>query len=130
MKRLLPIILLLFISGFARGQDTRANSFECMLNPGYQGFSKNEIIAFICKSHFENFRLLDKRVTLTFDNGFDIILLSAKELQQSGLLTDISAYLPAFPPDFKLPAFHINQSGQIAAAYPVNSKVKYAKAKR
>jgi len=127
MKKTLLSILILFISQITWSQQTNPKSFECQLNQGYQGFTQSEIVSFISQSQFENFRLLDKRVTLNFDNGFDIILLSAKELQQAGLLKDITSYQTSFPPKYQLPVFHLNQKGQIAAGYPVNKNAKYSR---
>jgi hypothetical protein len=127
MKRLIPFILFLLVTNAILCQSTNVQSFECRIKSGYQGFTQSEIITFISQSHFENFRLLDKRVTLSFDNGFDIILLSAKELEQSGLLRDVTAYQSDFPPNYILPVFHLNDRGQIAAGYPANKNVKYSR---
>jgi hypothetical protein len=130
LKIRLLIILFLFIAKIALCQQTRANSFICHLGPNFKDLTRSEIVSIICNSQFENFRLLNQRVTLNFDNGFDIILLSAQELQQLGLINDLSSYQQAFPPKYKLPVFHVNGKGQIAAAYPVNTDVKYSRGNR
>jgi len=108
---------------------TLAKSFDYQFHGSSQAFTKNQIDSFICKSNFENFRLQDQRVTLTFDNGFDLILLSANELQQSGVISNASTYQTAFPPNYHLPKFHINQSGQVAAEYQANPNVKFSRKK-
>jgi hypothetical protein len=128
MKKHLLTILVLFLSTSVFCQ-TPAKSFECNSHGSIQAFSQNKIDSFICRSNFENFRLLDQRVTLTFDNGFDIILLSANELQRSGVISNAASYQAAFPPNYHLPKFHINQSGQIAAEYQANPNVKFSRKK-
>lgn len=130
MKTAILAFLLLFTIKTAYCQLGAANGFICQLKQGYQGIGQKDITAIISKVQLENFRLLDQRDTLTFDNGFDIILLSAKELHQSGIITDLTSYLQVFPPNYKLPVFHLNEQGQIAAAYPVSNNVKYSVKKR
>ena len=130
MRRPLLLILILLISKIAICQQTKATSFEVRFKPGYQGLSQNQIIADITNSQFENFRLLNTQIRLNFDNGFDIILLSANELQKLGIINTVSGYQTDFPPNYKLPVFHINQSGQVAAEYPVSKNVKFSRVKR
>ena len=126
MNKNLLIALLFFAFQMVRAQQTVQHSFECRLNAGYQEFTVNEITEFINKAQFENFRLLEQRDTLKFANGFDIILYSARELLQSGLVKDITAYKSSFLPQYKLPVFHLTSSGEIGAEYPRNQKVKYS----
>jgi hypothetical protein len=127
MKKLLLTALIFSVYQIARCQQTVPNSFECRVNPGYNEFTAKQITSFICKSQFENFRLLDKRDTLTFDNGFCIILYSATELQKAGLISNAVSYQSKFPSRYTLPVFHINAAGEIAAAYPVRNDVKYSR---
>lgn len=129
MKKHVLTILVLLLSASVFCQ-TLAKSFECHLSASLQSFTAAQIDTFITKSNLEGFRLLDQRVTLKFDNGFDIVLLSASELQQSGLISNANSYQTAFPANFKLPGFHLNQSGQIAAEYPSNKKFKHSSGNR
>jgi hypothetical protein len=129
MKKYLLFILTLFLSASIFCQ-TPANSFEYHAHGSIQTFTQNQIDTFISRSNLEGFRLLDQRVTLTFDNGFDIILLSAKELQQLGMLSNTASYQATFPGDFTLPKFHLNPNGQIAAEYPTNKKFKHSTGNR
>ena len=129
MKKYLFIILALFLSASIFCQ-TPTKSFEYHVHGAIQAFTQNQIDTFISRSNLEGFRLLDQRVTLTFDNGFDIILFSAKELQHLGVISNTVSYQAAFPIDFKLPEFHLNQSGQIAAEYPTNKKFKHSNGNR
>jgi len=129
MVRPLLTIITYCVCQIVCGQQTIPHSFECQLNPGYQEFTAKDITTFICKSQFENFRLLDRRDTLTFDNGFVIVLFSANELQKAGLINNTDSYQSSFPPKYKLPVFHVNTEGQIAAAYPVSNEVKFSRRK-
>ena len=94
-----------------------------------QGFNQSQIDSFISKASIENFRLLDKRDTLTFDNGFDIILLSAKELIQLGIIKDATSYEVSFPARYRLPKFHMNEKGMVCAEYFTDNHTKYLKGK-
>jgi len=88
-----------------------------------QGLSQADIGRYISKINFENYRLRAKRTKLTFDNGFDIILLSASEVQAMGLINNASAYQAGYIPKFELPVFHMTPDGKVSAAYKIiNSK--------
>ncbi len=119
MKKLI-LACILFLSMTVFGQ-TPQGSFHCMMKPG-QAMSETDINNNISKANFENYRLLDHRVTLTFDNGFDIVLLSANEAQTLGLINNVSSYQATFLPKFQLPVFHMTADGKIGAAYHANSK--------
>ncbi len=122
MKKNLSLIIVLLMSTLAFSQ-TPIHSFVCQIRPGYTEFTQNQIETYISKSNMESFRLQDARTTLTFSNGFEIILLSAKELQAAGLITNVSSYKAAFAPNYKLPKFYLNQIGQIGAESTItNSK--------
>ena len=125
MKKYLVLLIVLLIAEFSFCQ-TLGNSFDCQIKPGYQGFTKNEIISFINHSSLENFRLQDRQTTLSFDNNFSIVLLSARELLESGLISDINSYKAAFPPNFVLPKFHLTSTGQIATEYPISKNTKFS----
>ena len=124
MKKHLTLVLILLISKFAWSQ-TSAQSFDCQIKAGYQGISKTEIITKITKANLESYRLQDKRITLSFDNGFDIVLLSAKELEQMGLIHNATTYQSAYSPTFKMPHFHLNDAGIICAEHPITN-AKYS----
>lgn len=125
MKKHLTLVFILLLSKFSWSQ-TSAQSFDCQLKAGYQGISKTEIIAKIAKANLESYRLQDKRITLSFDNGFDIVLLSANELEQKGLIHNASTYQSAYSPSFKMPHFHLNDAGIICAEHPITN-AKYSK---
>ena len=123
MKKLMLTAMAVFVSVMVFCQTlTPAGSFRCMIKtPGE--LSEAQVSTYISKLSFENYRLQDKQVTLTFDNGFEIVLLSANEAQTLGLISNASAYQTAFLPKFKLPVFHMVSDGRVSAAYPVvNSK--------
>jgi len=123
MKKFLPIILVSLISGFAFSQ-TALHSFESHLQPTVQGLTQSQIELYISKGNFEPYRLQDKRTTLTFDNGFEIILLSANEAERIGLISNASSYQVDFPKTYKIPVFHMSPQGFVVAAYPANPKSK------
>jgi hypothetical protein len=101
---------------------TPAGSFQCRIKtPG--DLSVSQISTYISKISFENYRLRDKQVVLKFDNGFDIVLLSANRIQTMGLIDNAATYQTDFTPAFILPVFHMISDGRVSAAYPVvNSK--------
>jgi hypothetical protein len=123
MKKFLTIILVSLISGFAFSQ-TALHSFECHLQPSIQGLTTSQIELYISKGNFEPYRLLDKRTTLKFDNGFEVILLSANEAAGMGLISNASSYQPDFPGKYKIPVFHMSPQGFIVAGYNANPKSK------
>jgi hypothetical protein len=101
---------------------TPSGSFECHISAP-QSLPVSEIINYISKINFENYRLKSRRTTLSFDNGFEIVLLSASEAQARGLLSNASTYQGDYIAKFKLPVFHMTSDGKVSAAYPViNSK--------
>jgi hypothetical protein len=122
MKKLLLAAFIFCISSAAYSQAlTLPGSFVSHVTTA-QSMSQADINTNISKISFENYRLKDQKVTLTFDNGFAIVLLSATEAQALGLISNAASYPAAFDPKFKLPVFHMTPDGKVSAAYPVNSK--------
>ena len=124
MKSPLLIFFVLLISKFALSQ-TPIQSFKSILLPNIQGLTQSQIDTFISKAPFENFRLKDQPDTLSFDNGFRIILLSANEMAKLGLLNNAASYREAFAPLYKLPIFHLTAQGWVMAAYPPIDATKF-----
>jgi len=118
MKKRLTFIIGLIFSLSAFSQSTPLKSFECNLKPDYQEFTQNQIETYISKVDFEKYRLLDKRTTLLFDNGFQITLLSANEAAASGLLTNPASYPKRFTTNYGLPTFHLTPDGLIGIRPP------------
>ena len=96
---------------------TPIHSFECQIPASYHDFTTAQVDSFISRGNFEKYRLQGVRDTLTFDNGFTVILFSAHEIVQSGLISSTAAYPVSRPERFKLPVFHLTAQGWIAAAY-------------
>jgi hypothetical protein len=94
------------------------------VQPTIQGLTQSQIETNISKGNFEQYRLMDKRTTLSFDNGFEVILLSANEAAHLGLIANTAGYQTAYPVSYKLPVFHMDpQQGWTYAAYaPKNTK--------
>jgi hypothetical protein len=121
MRRFILIVFILFLSKFAFCQ-SHGRTFEYHLQHSVEGFTDLQVDSFLLAGNFENFRLLDQRTTLTFDNGFEITLLSATE---AGLNNHSFPYPVAFPAHYKLPVFHLSTNGRIAAGYATVEGAKY-----
>lgn len=116
MKRNLLIILALLISPFVWCQ-TPATSFECHVPATMHDFTQSQIETYLSKSNLETYRLQDTRTTLSFDNGFEVVLLSANEMVHSGLISSSASYQAAYPAKYKMPVFHLTPQGWVTAAY-------------
>lgn len=107
---------MLFISKLVLGQNA-VLSFKCHTLPSLQGFTEKQIDTLVSRVNLEKYRLKDKRATLVFDNGFEIILLSANEIVPLGIIKDASAYPTVYPSGFRLPSFHLTPYGRIEMEY-------------
>ena len=114
------MVFTLMLSLSASAQ-TPVRRFETHVQSSCHGLTQSQIDTIISRVSFENFRMQNQRDTLVFDNGFTVVLPSATELQQAGLITTAASYQIVRPPLYKAPIFHINQAGQISAAYEVVS---------
>jgi hypothetical protein len=128
MKKHLFILWGMLITSIAFSQ-TLSLSFECQPKSNLQGFTQSQIETYIAKANLESFRLKASRMTLSFDNGFDIVLLSATELEHIGLIHNSSGYPLALSPDFKLPKFHLNDAGIVCTEYAIANS-KYSEGKK
>ena len=128
MKKLILFAAALCISVLAYCQTTPAGSFEFHVK-GSPNISQADIRTNITKLSFENYRLRDHRTILSFDNGFEIILFSANELKEKGIISDASRYQAEFIQGFVMPVFHMTPDGKVSAAYPVINS-KYSSEKR
>lgn len=114
---LLFTILLGFGSMFAQSNTTIKNSFVI------HGTNLNQTdVDFYTKSieaaDFEQFRLQTQTVLLTFKNGFNLELISAKDLVVKNIKAnlDINSYTNYPPnPNYKYPVFEILPSGWVTA---------------
>ncbi|MBS1623851.1 MAG: hypothetical protein JST83_07520 [Bacteroidetes bacterium] len=121
MKRLL-LGAAIMLSLTVVGQKTPAQSFECIIG-SEKTLTRAAISQGITRGNYEGYRLKSQRNTLVFDNGFEVVLLSAEEAVGKGLLTSAAGYPDAFPAEFKMPVFHMTPDGRTTAAYAVaNSK--------
>jgi hypothetical protein len=128
MKKPLFALAALFISLSVFCQ-TPVSSFHCVVKK-QQPISQTVISNEISKIDLENYRLLHKSTTLSFDNGFDIILVPAADALSNGTIKATRDYPENFGAKFKLPVFHLNPDGKVSAAYPViNSKYSTQKKK-
>lgn len=65
----------------------------------------------------EKYRLRDKEITLKFENGFDCVMMSAKQLFLKGVSVNAMNYEEKFAPLYTLPVFTILQDGHLMATY-------------
>jgi len=71
----------------------------------------------IANADMESFRYQNQRCTITFDNGVQIELLSATEMQQAGHNINILDYKTADMNGWTQPVFHLNADGTLSAMY-------------
>lgn len=122
MNKKLTIFVVLMVSAIAVFSQSKTipNSFKIINNqhPEKETF----YIVSIGKADMEKYRLKDKQVTLKFENGFECLMLSAKELFMNGSSINAASYEESFSPKFPLPVFNILESGQLMAIYPSERK--------
>jgi hypothetical protein len=123
MKKYFINALFFCISAIAYGQ-TAVHSFEIQSSGPIQGFTKDQVEGFISKANFETYRLRDQRRTLSFDNGFEIVLQSADEALHESLIGNAASYPTAAENTAKLPVFHMTPGGWITAGY-TNNQIKF-----
>lgn len=107
-----------FESMFGQSKTTIKNSFVIHgtnINPTDLDFFTKSIEA----ADFEQFRLQTQTVLVTFKNGFNLELISAKDLVVRNIKADldVNAYTN-YPPNanYKYPLFEILPSGWVTAA--------------
>lgn len=113
MNKIVLAFFLLMISYVGYAQKTVPGSFKIANNnrPENEAFYKTSIE----KADMEQFRLKDKEVTLEFENGFQCVLMSAKEVFIKGGSIRPDDYQDNFPMTYSLPLFDIAQNGLIMA---------------
>ena len=113
MNRVVLFLFLLMVGCVGYAQKTISGSFKITNNmhPENETF----YLTSIGKANMEKFRLRDKEVTLEFENGFQCVLLSAKEVFIRGGSIKPDDYQDNFPMTYTLPLFNISQSGLIMA---------------
>jgi len=114
MKKLILALIVFFVS-LAAWCQTPAGTFT--VSGSSTSLTAAQFTAQILKSDLEDYRLVNQRTTLAFDNGYSIEMLSANEAQDLLLIPNVSRYPDAFPAKFKMPVFHLLANGKIAAGY-------------
>ncbi len=112
-KAVLFTVILLFAKTALPAQNkTLANSFVLVNNkfPEKTAFFTTSI----SKADMEQYRLREKRVRVEFENGFELELLSAKELFVNGQNININNY-PSEHGKGQLPVFSVLQNGYLSA---------------
>lgn len=108
---LFSVLFLLQGKAFSQSR-TLANSFV-ILNNAHADQAQFYTQA-VEAADMEQYRLRDKRVRLTFENGFEIELYSAKELFVNGVQLNIGSYAIDHGPG-QLPVFNILPGGHLTA---------------
>lgn len=119
------VVTLLFCAlnfkGFSQAQRAAESEkfiFVKLSDPTKASFFRESIDA----ARMESYRLKSKRVVLHFENGFDIEMLSAKELYLKDNSILVANYPEEFPQGYQLPFFNILESGHLMAMYPRTAK--------
>lgn len=123
MKKISVLILFFFVfclsyeKAFSQNKTTIKNSFVIH----GENISSSDL-AFYTKSieaaDFEQFRLQTQSVLITFKNGFNLELISAKDLVVRNIKPDLDInFYTNYPamPNYKYPLFEILPSGWIVA---------------
>lgn len=130
-KKLYAVFAIFFFCGFnllaQSSSKTISNSF--VINGVFDNQKLSFYTSSIENSNFEQYRLRDAAVTLTFKNGFTLELVSAKDLTIKNKLQNVNPNQyqekKSVPAGYVYPVFEITESGWILAAYPANEvKIK------
>ena len=71
---------------------------------------------------FEQYRLKSKSITLKFENGFDLVLLAAREIGINNSKVLVATYSDVEPEPDSLPLFFIQDTGMITGKVTTKSK--------
>jgi len=114
------LFLVLHAIPFFAFAQTVPGSFKLINNqhPEQESF----YIASITKADMESYRLQNKEVTVHFENGFDCVFESAKDLFLEGKQLNATSYKEKFADNFLLPNFNIVSSGNLVAIFPLKTK--------
>jgi hypothetical protein len=113
------LFLVFFCSNFLIAQTT---AFKTPISSFMVGNKDNaplssKIESQLAQSDIDQYRLKDVDVSLTFDNGFTVLLLAANTCKERGLAIDPINYPTASTTKRKMPLFHLLPTGQITAAF-------------
>jgi hypothetical protein len=125
--RLSALFLFFFISFVASSQNkTIAGSFEFkkLSDENQREFYSKAIMG----ADMESYRSRDKRVTLKFDNGFELELFSAKEMVVKGIQVNPNSYEETHDKKIEYPVFVINSKGfLLAQVRTIDPKIEASK---
>ena len=76
----------------------------------------------IYKANMEGYRLKETNDTLKFKEGFDCVLISARELSNKGIAIVTDSYQEHFVYNYRKPEFSITEDGQLVATFIKISK--------
>lgn len=116
MKQIIFLLSLLFV-----GLSTNAQNKTIPGSFIIKNLTDDNKLAFYTKAiedaNFEQYRLKEKNLILKFENGFELELLSAKQVFISNPTIVVSGYQVQYPDNYYMPTFSIAESGHITAVY-------------
>ena len=115
MKKIIFLSACVLCALFSIGQNTPKGSFKILNNqdPARQEFIETSIL----NSNMEIFRLMDKDVTLHFENGFDLELVSAKAFFINGGSINPKTYQEESNLDKTKPTFKLTDNGTVVVLH-------------
>lgn len=120
-KNILFLFLFFFCSIVLLSQQkTIPNSF--LIKNNKSKLSETFITDAVLSANLETYRLKTERLEIKFKNGFKLLLLSAKELKESGVNLNTAIYNEKLPKGYTFPLFTVLDSGFLTAEVFTNSK--------
>jgi hypothetical protein len=118
MKRLFFIFVLALFSNFIIGQQTLSTDiYKINVYANSAVLSKHDLNDRLSKLNLEAYRLRDKETIVFFENGFEIILFSAKQLLSTGKIQDANIYPIDFDRGYEIPRYTLLDNGNFLAAH-------------
>lgn len=113
------LFLVFFFSNLLMAQTTtyKTSIRSFMVRTTDNDVLSSKIESQLAQSDIDQYRLKDVDVSLTFDNGFTVLLLAANACKERGLAIDPINYPTALTTKRKMPLFHLLPTGQITAAF-------------
>jgi hypothetical protein len=116
--RIISVLIVLLLTATANQKlyaGTPIGTFSVVSNGSVTDTRPYEVA--FANADMEQFRYQNKRCTITFDNGVQIELLSATEMQQAGHNITLGDYKYSDPQNWTAPIFHLNADGTLSAMY-------------
>ena len=128
MKKIFLFSAFLMLSFFCASLEAQTivnkkASFEIVSNNSSQ--SSDYFLNALSDANMETYRLRNTDVKISFEEGAELVLLSATKLVDKGENLDLNLYKVKFHDNFDLPIFSIDSNGRLLAGHI--SRRKYNK---